>query len=63
MTFILKSKNEETGKSGWKNILRVGIAYAKAISWERTWLGRIACRGVGEGTKSCVAVQARDTSD
>lgn len=36
--FRLKSKNEETVKSGWKSILRVGTAYAKAICLGE-WLG------------------------
>lgn len=50
MTFKLKSKNEEIAKGGWKSVPTVG-AYAKAMSWERTWLGRVAWRGAGEAAQ------------
>lgn len=55
----LRPKKERIVKSKWESIQTMRIECAKALSWERTWLG---CRR-SRPARVCCSVKAVDTSD
>lgn len=58
VTFQLRNKNEKIDKGGYKSIDRVGTTFVKALSWERTQLGRMAQRDAGQESQGAImAVQ------